>query len=206
MRWTKKIFLGIVRSSEADLVKKYKVKEYPAILVIKTNEPKPIPYKGEIKYQPIFEFLNVYSETFVPGGANLNVNKPWLNEPVPELNSKSAGDLALKTDGKLNVIYLTREAPTDSLKNELIPLTTDNKYENYKYSWLNIDQEPTWAKMFNKVEEYPKIVVVSFGKRKKYVVHENEITTSSIASTLEKINNGDAHFITIKGEIPSLQH
>lgn len=85
-----------MRSSETDLVKKYKVKEYPTILVIKTGEPKPIFYKGDIKYTPIFEFLNVYAETFVPGGDKLNVNKPWLNEPVPELNSKSASDLALK--------------------------------------------------------------------------------------------------------------
>jgi len=174
--------------------------------VIKTNEPKPIFYKGDIKYQPIFEFLNVYAETFVPGGDKLNVNKPWLNEPVPELTSKSASDLALKADGKLNVIYLSKEAPEDNIKNQLAPLTTDNRFENYKYSWLNVALEPEWAKMFNKVEEFPKIVVVSFGKRKKYVVHDNDFTTSAISSTLEKINNGDAHFITIKGEVPTLQH
>jgi hypothetical protein len=202
----KKIFLGVVRSSEADLVKKYKVKEYPTILVIKTNEPKPIFYKGDIKYQQIFEFLNVYAETFVPGGDKLNTNKPWLNEAVPELTSKSASDLALKTDGKLNVIYLSKEAPDDSVKDQITPLITNNKYENYKYSWLNVDLEPQWAKLFNKVDEYPKIVVVSFGKRKKYVVHEYDLTTSGISSTLEKINNGDAHFITIKGEVPTFQH
>jgi len=115
-------------------------------------------------------------------------------------------DLALKADGKLNVIYLSKEAPADSIKNQITPLTTDNRFENYKYSWLNVALEPEWAKMFNKVDEYPKIVVVSFGKRKKYVVHENEFTTSAIASTLEKINNGDAHFITIKGDVPSFKN
>ena len=95
-----------MRSSETDLVKKYKVKEYPTILVVKTNEPKPIFYKGDIKYQQIFEFLNVYSETFVPGGDKLNVNKPWLSEALPELNSKSASDLALKVPIKTNPITI----------------------------------------------------------------------------------------------------
>lgn len=78
------------------MIKKYKVKTFPSILVVQTGEPKPIPYTGEIKYQPIFDFLNVYSQTFVPGGKDMNTNKPWLNEPVPELNLKSAGDTVLK--------------------------------------------------------------------------------------------------------------
>ena len=49
---------------------KYKIKDLPSVLVLKSNENKPILYKGELKFKPIFEFLNVYSEAFVPGGGS----------------------------------------------------------------------------------------------------------------------------------------
>jgi thioredoxin-related protein len=51
----------LVRESEEALAKKYKVKKFPALIVIK-NEMKPIIYDGaDFKYQEIFEFLNVHS-------------------------------------------------------------------------------------------------------------------------------------------------
>jgi len=39
-------------------------------MVIKVTERKPIIYDGDIKYNNIFEFLNIYSETFVTGGGS----------------------------------------------------------------------------------------------------------------------------------------
>jgi len=52
------------------LCERYNVKKYPKILVIKTSEKKPKAYNGEMKFMPIFEFLNIFSETFVPGGGS----------------------------------------------------------------------------------------------------------------------------------------
>jgi len=37
---------------------------------VKTTEKKPYIYKGEMKFTPIFDFLNVFSEVFVPGGGS----------------------------------------------------------------------------------------------------------------------------------------
>jgi len=55
------------------------VKTTPTILVVKTSEKKPIFYVGEMKYQNIFDFLNIYSEAFVPGGDNVgDTSKPWM--------------------------------------------------------------------------------------------------------------------------------
>lgn len=65
-----KLFFGIVRHTESAVLKRYNVKEFPKIMVVKATERKPIIYDGEIKYSNIFEFLNIYSETFVAGGGS----------------------------------------------------------------------------------------------------------------------------------------
>jgi hypothetical protein len=46
-------------------------------------------YTGELKFKPMFEFLNVFSEVFVPGGGSASdsaATKYWLTELVPELH------------------------------------------------------------------------------------------------------------------------
>ena len=51
----------MVRDNEVALAKKYKVKKFPTLVVVK-NEMKPIIYDGaEFKYNELFEFLNVHS-------------------------------------------------------------------------------------------------------------------------------------------------
>lgn len=43
------------------------------------------------------------------------------------------------------------------------------------------------------------------GKRKRFLIHEGEITESNIENTLDKILGGDARFKNIKGNtIPAL--
>ena len=50
---------------------RYKIKTFPSIIVVKANEKKSDTYKGDLKYKPIFNFLNIYSEAFVPGGESV---------------------------------------------------------------------------------------------------------------------------------------
>lgn len=65
-----KLFFGIVRESEQAVLKRYNVKQFPKIIVVKATERKPIVYDGEMNYGSIFDFLNIYSETFVAGGGS----------------------------------------------------------------------------------------------------------------------------------------
>mmetsp|Transcript_24393 Transcript_24393/g.21573 ORF Transcript_24393/g.21573 Transcript_24393/m.21573 type:complete len:91 (-) Transcript_24393:133-405(-) len=74
---------------------------------------------------------------------------------------------------------------------------------NYNYMWLNVETQKEFAEMF-KVESYPSMVVLSYGKRKKYLVHEGEFSADAMMGTIEKINNGDARFTWIRKEFPSL--
>lgn len=64
--------------------------------------------------------------------------------------------------------------------------------------------EPEFASVFG-IEEYPKVIVLNPGKRKRFLIHEGEITETKIEETLDKILGGDARFKNIKGNtLPAL--
>lgn len=75
---------GLVRSSDTALVSKYNVKKFPTVMVIKAGEKKPIVFdKKEFNFENLFEFLNIYSEVFVPGGGSSldsSATKQWMTE------------------------------------------------------------------------------------------------------------------------------
>ncbi len=75
----------MVNSTDDILVKKYDIKKFPSLIVIKAGEKKPIFYNGDgsLKFAEIFEFLNIYSEVFVPGGGSSldsSATKQWMTE------------------------------------------------------------------------------------------------------------------------------
>jgi len=116
----KTLLFGIIRSSESGLVSKYKVKTYPAIFLIKNKDTKPMKYEGtDYSYQAIFDFINVYSETFVFRTNNdveekSSAAKPWLNEKVPQMTSDSVDDICLKKEGALCVVYIVKDSTKKS--------------------------------------------------------------------------------------------
>ncbi len=80
----KKLNFGIVRETDSVLVGKYQIKSFPSVVVLKTGEKKPIFYTGkEFNFKGLFEFLNIYSEVFVPGGGSSldsSATKQWMTE------------------------------------------------------------------------------------------------------------------------------
>jgi len=204
LAFEKKLYLGIVRAEDVALFEEYAIKSTPQILVIKTSEKKPIVYSGEMKYAQIFDFLNVYSEAFVPGGENLDQSKPWMQENIPELTLKSYNDICFKTEGGLCVIALSNAVPDKTVFTAFEELQKSHKDSNYKYMWLNVESNPNFAGVFG-VANYPTVAVFSPGKRKKFLIHEGELTSAAIGNTLGVIENGDARFTWVKDTLPDFQ-
>jgi hypothetical protein len=108
----KTLEFGMVKHTDAELVKKLKVKSYPSFLLFKGGEPKPIKYDGDTyTYQDLFDFINVYSETFVFGSdegmpTESAATKAWLNEALPPMTSDSGNDVCFMKDGTLCVLYV----------------------------------------------------------------------------------------------------
>jgi hypothetical protein len=85
----KKIDIGIVRSSESAIVTKYKIKKFPTVLVLTVGDKKQKLYEGGIKYKELFDWMNIYSETFFRVGEDkarstdkLKAEKPWAQEVI----------------------------------------------------------------------------------------------------------------------------
>lgn len=112
----KTLLFGLIRDSEQGLVSKFKVKSFPAVFLIKEKDGKPQKYEGkEYTYQAIFDFINIYSETFVFKTNNEDAvvsaaSRPWLSEKVPQITSDSVDDICLKKEGALCVIYIAKNA------------------------------------------------------------------------------------------------
>ena len=54
-----------MKADEEALVKQFKVKKFPSFQLLKGND-KPVVYDGDsYTYKELFEFINIYSETFV---------------------------------------------------------------------------------------------------------------------------------------------
>lgn len=199
-----------MRDTDEALVNKYKVKSFPTFFLLKNNE-KPIKYDGDTyTYSQLFEFVNIYSETFVFGGTKDKevksaAAKPWLNSSVPYLASDSANDICLKKDGTLCVVYIVKDknssdqAVLDALQN--VKNAFVSKIERgITFSFIRLDAsaEPEFFSMFNlETSDLPAVVILNPGKRKRFLLHENGLSEDAITETLDKILGGDARFKAI---------
>lgn len=62
----KTLEFGMIKEDQADLVKQYKVDKFPTFFLQKAGETKFTKYTGSgYSYFELFEFINIYSETFV---------------------------------------------------------------------------------------------------------------------------------------------
>ncbi len=210
----KTLIFGIIKDTEQGIVSKYKVKSFPAVFLIKEKDGKPLKYDGkEYSYQAIFDFINIYSETFVFRNNEESVvsaaSRPWLSERIPQVTSDSADDICLKKEGALCVIYVAKDAASaksnEAQLNELY--ATGQKFAskisrgiNFYFMWLDSSAENKFYQMFEiKESDLPKVVILNPGKRKRFLIHDKNINENDISATLDRILGGDAKFINIKG-------
>ena len=127
------------------------------------------------------------------------------------MTQDSGNDICLKKDGSLCIIMVVKDA--SSLDKKAIDQIGElgEEYESkiargiaFRFMWLDASTEPEFANVFD-LSEHPKIVVMNPGKRKRFLIHQGEITASSVRNTLEQILSGDARFKAIKGnKLPEL--
>lgn len=199
-----------MKDQDSPLLKKMKVKDFPTFFILRNNE-KPIKYEqSTYSYAELFEFINIHSETFVFGGTKddevkSSASKAWLNQPIPYMSKDSANDICLKKDGTLCVIYVVPSAAESDEKvidalNSVKEAFTSKIERGITFSFIRLDAsaEPDFADMF-KIDEYPKVVVMNPGKRKRFLISDKSMDENGISETLDKILGGDARFKIIKG-------
>lgn len=76
---------------------------------------------------------------------------------------------------------------------------------SFYFMWIDSSAENAFTSTFNLEGDLPRLVILNPGKRKRFMLHEGEITEKAIELTLDKILGGDAKFKAIKGQkLPDL--
>jgi hypothetical protein len=182
--------LGIVRKENKDVYHKYSISKSPTMILLKPNEKRPQVYKGEMNYNAIFDFLNIHSEQYVVGGGSTfetKGDKPWLNESIPELTSKSANDICLNTNGVLCVIIFNNDKPSktalDTAKE--VRRLYDNKIDRglkYNFMWINAGTQKGWKSAFE-ITSVPSVLILNPGKRKRFIKIDGDLHFGALSKS-----------------------
>lgn len=73
-------FVLLNNAAFPEAVKKYKVTSFPHLVVVRKDKKDEI-YKGAFEFQKLFDWLNVFSETFVMGGGFSDAAPPAEFDP-----------------------------------------------------------------------------------------------------------------------------
>jgi len=129
------------------------------------------------------------------------------------MTKDSGNDICLKKDGALCVILVVKNKDSlDESKLDILKTVGEgfaskiSRGISFYFSWLDVSEEKEFASTFEVPEsDLPSVVVLNPGKRKRFLVHEGDITSANIEQTLDKILGGDARFKSIKGnKLPEL--
>ncbi|GIX60678.1 signal peptide-containing protein [Babesia caballi] len=205
----KKLLLGFVNVTEnPDLKARYKVKSLPHLVVVKPDG-KVDHFEGAFDYASMFEWLNVYAETFLLGSgydegtAKAGKSKTWKHDPLPQLTLESHMDICFNKTHGFCVIYLTNGELPAADRQMLIELSARYKGEFVgKWMWMDLAAEPHFAELLSGATTLPSVAVFNPKKRLRYMLYEGEgaVTRRGIEDMLEKILGGDARFKLVKGD------
>jgi hypothetical protein len=210
----KTLFFGIVRSSEPSLAKKYKVKTFPSVFLVKPGEAAR-KFDGDMKYYDISTFINVYSEVFDFGDVGKPqiesaASKAWMSERLPQLHKDSSQDICFGKKG-LCVILMSKETPSDALIDAISTVresfisNLDGRGIAFSFMWIDVNVHTEWPAIFD-VSEFPQVIVLNHGSKNKFMKHTEELVTeSSLSKLLNTIVGGNGRFKKVENnQLPSL--
>lgn len=197
------------------ITSKYKVKSFPKIMAIGVDKKTKF-YEGELKYKGIYDFCNIYQETFfVVGESSTGVEepkKPWMTEKFPQITKESGNELCFMVDGSICVFLVNKEKPTEQLENLFMEVQNwlspkINRGAKYKFGWVNSSTQLSFIKgMGLEKGDGPKLVLINHGSRKRYHIHQGELELNAVKNIFEKLASGDVRFVAFKGnKIPELE-
>merc|ERR1712176_749983 len=211
---------GVVQESENDVVQRFKVKKFPAVVMQRGAKAEiKETYSGDMSFAALKEWVNLHSESGMgdkvnSAGAKEEVSieeaKPWLVQEIPELTGKSSGDICFKGEG-LCVIYLKdgaiSAAETEMLSGLSKKFTSQlsDRGAKMKWMWLNLAIESEYKTLFAPAQT-PSAVVFNPHKRLRFTSmdhgEEGEVKgdEQGLTKLMDKVLGGDARFKMVPGQ------
>lgn len=202
-----------------EAVKKYKVTSFPHIAVVRKDKKDEV-YKGAFEFQKLFDWLNVFSETFVMGGGFSDAApaaefdpelQPWKVEAVPELTKQSSQDVCFKKSNKFVCVVLVNKSRQLTPEQQEMMESLKEDYEgheskgpDFRFMWMDLETEDEWAKLLD-VADIPSVVAINPHKKVRFLKLDAGLppTKAHIRKMLGKISSGDARFkIVPQAKVP----
>ena len=106
---------------------------------------------------------------------------------------------------------LSKEKPSDTLVDTIATVresfvsNLEGRGLEFSFMWVDVNLNSEWPKAFE-IEEFPQVIVLNHGKRKKFMPHKEELVTeSSLSALLNQIIGGNGRFKRIEGnKLPTL--
>ncbi|OEH75725.1 putative thioredoxin [Cyclospora cayetanensis] len=166
-----------------EAVKKYKVSSFPHLVVVRKDKKDEV-YKGAFEFHQLFDWLNVFSETFVMGGgfsdtpaaAEFDLElQPWKVEAVPELTKQSSQDVCFKKSNKFVCVVLAKKGRklTEEEQEMMESLKADyeahqGKGPDFRFMWIDLETESEWAQLFE-LKKAPSVVAINPHKKVRFL-------------------------------------
>eukprot|EP00826_Nyctotherus_ovalis_P009275 TRINITY_DN12441_c0_g3_i1.p1 TRINITY_DN12441_c0_g3~~TRINITY_DN12441_c0_g3_i1.p1 ORF type:complete len:330 (-),score=86.72 TRINITY_DN12441_c0_g3_i1:44-1033(-) len=174
------LHFGLIRASESSIVNKYKVKEFPALLVVNDTEKDGIVYAGEYKKDFVSKFLREFKYTKLKTQTN-QVRK--LTKVLWDSGRCGAGDNKL-----CFILILNKEsdAAMGTVKNILL------RYEHdpIDFYYILSGEQEEFIQAFPKFEQGKDSVIIFKPHRRKYGVMEGEVKEEAITSFVDAVLDG----------------
>ena len=191
-----KLIFGEVHQNQKELVRLFKIKEFPTLMVMLDEEKNKYEvYKNKMNYESIKSYLN----KFVTKKKIVNDNK------VKEMNYNIYNTLSTcsSSDGKnICLIYLTKDNRPNSKDKKILESIAD-KYENdhIKVFYINYKKNKNIFNSFEDVNENNAKAVIIKGKRKKYMNIDKDEFESNIYNAVENVISGGGNFKKMKEDL-----
>lgn len=212
-------FVLLNNAAFPEAVKKFKVTSFPHIAVVRKDKKDEV-YKGAFEFQKLFDWLNVFSETFVMGGGFSDAAPaaefdpelmPWKIEPIPELTKQSSQDVCFKKSNKFVCVILAKNGNQLTPEEQEMMESLKEDYEghegkgpDFRFMWVDLETETEWANLFN-IANAPSVVAINPHKKVRFLKLDEGLppTKPHIRKMLGKISSGDARFkIVPQAKVP----
>ncbi|CDF34893.1 Putative protein disulfide-isomerase, PDIA-2 Endoplasmic reticulum lumen [Chondrus crispus] len=220
-RFKGRVAFGEVRKTDAaDLVKKYSVKSYPALISFKAGESDPEHaslFSGAMDPTSLHNFFeSVVGNKDIPPGEPAAEKEPA--EKVFAQPKAYSGDVSIisgtkayeeqcgsRNDGRMCGLALVPGGRTHTLFGDLKPIAEQYQYDNMAFAILDstIDGGRDFASLFGISSDVGGFIVMR-ARKKKYAALEAEDgpSKSAISSFLDRIVGGDGRFKKLSSELP----
>lgn len=201
--------------NNTSILKNYKVKELPHLLVIDYNhgiksyesklnleEQSKLNLKEQSKlnlknleiangdFDDLYNWVNIFNQAFVSESTSPQEPKPWLAQSIPEMTKFSSGDICFRKQKKgYCVIYLKK----GEIEEEEIKMLEDLKEKissiplspQFHWVWMNMEIEKNFNEFLN-ITNYPSVVFFKTDMKRYAKLDTNKIATKeTIESFIE---------------------